>query len=141
MSPARTLALVPLILAADLETVTCSARRSKLLRSAYWSTTWKVIILVREANYLLSWSHFPNNNSPVRPFTIDQAFEVTMGGASSISAFLSLIYLGSKPPPCRGAGFRTAFPAEKAREGPELWVCTWWGALSTVVITFGDSEK
>jgi hypothetical protein len=46
-------------------------------------TTKQVIILVIDAISLLSFSHLPNNISPVRPSIIDQLFAVTNGGAKS----------------------------------------------------------
>lgn len=90
-SPVLSLADVPPTVAAFLETYSIVFSAFNLIFLMIYITTKQVIILVIDAISLQSFSHFPNNISPVRPSIIDQLFAVTNGGAKSTKSLCTSI--------------------------------------------------
>jgi len=91
-SPVLSLAEVPPTVAEFLETYKNVRWAFSLIFLTIWMTTKQVMIFVSDAISLLSFSHLPNNISPVRPSEMLQLFAVTKGGARSTKSLWTNIF-------------------------------------------------
>ena len=91
-SPVFNFADVPPTVAAFFETYNIVFSALSLIFLMIWMTTKQVMIFVILAISLLSFSHFPNNISPVLPSIIDHDFAVTKGGARSTNNLWTSIF-------------------------------------------------
>jgi hypothetical protein len=94
-SPDLSLAEVPPIVAAFFETYSIVFLEFNLIFLIIYTTTKDVMILVKEAISLLSFSHFPKRISPVLPSMMPQLFAVTKGGARSTNNLWTNIFTNS----------------------------------------------